>query len=148
MWHKPAKGVTLIELLIVVVLLAILSATALPRFSGKAGVEEITIQDRLISLLRLSQAQAMQNTSQKRLFNLAAAGLTPADGSVQIRLFNHKTAAGSVISEFWFNAYGQPGFVTGNPATFTQAVNGLRFEISGATSQKLCIESEGYIHPC
>ncbi|WP_337841478.1 prepilin-type N-terminal cleavage/methylation domain-containing protein [Rheinheimera sp.] len=142
------QGFTLVELIIVVVVLAVLAATAFPRFIGKAGVEEITIQDRLISLLRLSQTQAMQNTSQKRLFNLAAAGLTPADGSVQIRLFNHKTAAGSVISEFWFNAYGQPGFVSGNPATFSQAANGLRFEIQGTVQSRVCIESEGYIHPC
>lgn len=146
--RSRASGFTLIELIIVIILLAIVSATAIPRLSGKAGVEEVTLQDQLLSKLRLSQTQAMQNTSSFRLFNVTASGLPEAGSQLQLRLFDHKTSGGNAVSQFWFNAYGQPGFVTGNPATFTQAVNGLRFEISGATSQKLCIESEGYIHPC
>lgn len=147
MWHKPAKGVTLIELLIVVVLLAILSATALPRFSGKAGVEEITIQDRLISLLRLSQTRAMQNTSAHTSFTLPHADLPGADSTVQIQLFDQKTSGGNSIGGLQFNAFGQP-LIDDGSGTFIQAAGGLRFEIQGMETKTVCIESEGYIHPC
>jgi MSHA pilin protein MshC len=60
---KTSHGLTLIELLIVITLLGILSVTALPKFIGKAGVEEITAQDQIISVLRRMQTQAMQQTS-------------------------------------------------------------------------------------
>ncbi|MBU0911594.1 MAG: type II secretion system GspH family protein [Gammaproteobacteria bacterium] len=55
-------GFTLIELIVVMILIAILSVTALPKFWGKAGTEEITVQDQLIAVLRLMQNRAMQNT--------------------------------------------------------------------------------------
>jgi MSHA pilin protein MshC len=61
--QSKSAGFTLIELIIVVLLLGIVSATALPRFLGKAGVEEITAQDQIISVLRRMQTQAMQQTS-------------------------------------------------------------------------------------
>ncbi|MDF3124920.1 prepilin-type N-terminal cleavage/methylation domain-containing protein [Rheinheimera sp. 1928-s] len=59
---KTSYGFTLIELIIVVILLGIISATALPRFLGKGGVEESTTQDQMISILRRMQTQAMQQT--------------------------------------------------------------------------------------
>ena len=59
---KTSNGLTLIELLIVIVLLGILSVTALPKLLGTGGVDESTAQDQMISVLRRMQTQAMQQT--------------------------------------------------------------------------------------
>ena len=61
--RQISTGFTLVELIIVIVLLGIVSATALPKLFGKAGTEETTTQDQMISVLRRMQNQAMQQTS-------------------------------------------------------------------------------------
>lgn len=141
-----STGFTLIELIIVVVLLGIVSATALPRFMGKAGVEEVTVRDQLIAGLRLSQTRAMQNTNTPLSLNLAQVTLEvlEPDPTLQILLFDTKGSSGQLISGFRFNSLGQPI----KNEDLTRYQNGLRFEVLGAVSAVACIESEGYIHPC
>ena len=194
MQYKSA-GFTLIELIIVVLLLGIVSATALPRFLGKAGVEEITVQDQMISVLRRMQTQAMQQTNVSFLQaegtdqrsprchqliltatqlgqpninpcllesaahpSAGAPELTTAakDSALHFRLpegativisaSNSASGSGTPLSLpllFKFNSLGQPLDSASNRYT-----NGLRFDISGAITYRICIESEGYIHPC
>lgn len=144
---KASYGFTLIELIIVILLLGILSATALPRFMGKAGVEEVTARDQSIALLRLNQTQAMQNTFiSSPPFNLvqATSQVLEPDSVLQLRLFDTKASGGNLISGFRFSSLGRPIKLSGSDVY----EDGLRLEIQGTISLMVCIESEGYIHPC
>lgn len=143
------RGFSLIELIIVVVLLGVISVTALPRWFASSDIKEITIQDQLISILRLDQTQAMQNTATTVTFQLsqATSQLLDANSTLQIQLFDTKADGGNALSDFRFNAMGQP-LIDNGSGTFVQANNGLRIEILGTADRKVCIESEGYIRPC
>src|SRR5690554_5618204 len=58
---KNQQGLTLVELIIVIVLVGILAVTAGPRIFGSGGVDQVAIERQLLSLLRLQQQQAMQD---------------------------------------------------------------------------------------
>jgi MSHA pilin protein MshC len=178
--RKTSTGFTLVELIIVIVLLGIVSATALPKLFGKAGTDEITAQDQMISVLRRMQIQAMQQTNpaafchqliltqtQLGLPNVlpcdpvetntqltAAANqnsglqfMRPANSSLGLSLFNTALPTGGTSQTlpflFRFNSLGQP--VTNAGALIS---SGLRIEITDVVTYRICIEREGYIHPC
>lgn len=179
MHYRKSTGFSLIELIIVVLLLGIVSVTTLPRFLGKAGVEETTVQDQMISVLRRMQNQAMQQTSAAFCHQLmltptqlGAPDINPCDpnpaltqlsttvnfesglqfrldtdSSIVLRVFNHSNPASGSVQNlpflFSFNALGQALDQTG--ARFQQ---GLRLQIEDTVVYHICIESEGYIHPC
>ncbi|MBU1620542.1 MAG: type II secretion system GspH family protein [Gammaproteobacteria bacterium] len=178
--RKTSTGFTLVELIIVIVLLGIVSATALPKLFGNAGTDEITAQDQMISVLRRMQIQAMQQTNTATFCHqliltqtqlgfpnvlpcdptetntqLTAAAnqnsglqfMRPANSSLGLSLFNTALPAGGTSQTlpflFRFNSLGQP--VTNAGAVIS---SGLRIEITDVVTYRICIEREGYIHPC
>ncbi|MBR9830214.1 MAG: prepilin-type N-terminal cleavage/methylation domain-containing protein [Oceanospirillales bacterium] len=58
---KPHKGFTLIELILVLVLMGILAAVALPRLQLGSQFEQRLQADNLVGLLRLAQLRAMND---------------------------------------------------------------------------------------
>lgn len=60
---KAAKGFSLVELVTVIILLGILAATILPRFSSRDGFSEYALRDQLISAYHLAQQRAMYDHS-------------------------------------------------------------------------------------
>jgi MSHA pilin protein MshC len=192
MLRKANKGLTLIELLIVITILGILSVTALPRFVGTGGADEITARDQMISVLRRMQTQAMQQTnivfletedadqrvtrchqliltstqlgrpdvnpclSDNATFPSAGAPVLtvsapesslhfrlPTGTNLAFSIYDSATGTGNLLPLpflFRFNALGQPVSSAGQ--------NGLKIEITGVVTNRICIESEGYIHPC
>jgi MSHA pilin protein MshC len=60
---KSLCGFTLVELVTVILLLGILSAVILPRFSSRDGFAEYAVRDQLISTFRLAQQRAMYDHS-------------------------------------------------------------------------------------
>ena len=60
---RLSRGFTLIELIIVIIILGILSATVLPKFFGSNGFSEYAYRSDAIAKLRLIQTKAMQQTT-------------------------------------------------------------------------------------
>lgn len=174
MKYPQQYGFTLIELIVVLILIAILSVTALPRFLGKAGTEEITVQDQLVAVLRLMQNRAMQQTNpgscHQVLFTAVQVGsaatnpCTPtsdfssqqqndadqlrlSDTQISLSLFNASSGGIELNSpfRFRFNSLGQP---VSDSSPSTRFENGLRINMAGSINAPVCIEAEGYIHPC
>ena len=56
-------GFTLIELVATIMVIAVLSVTVLPKFSGRSGLAEYVLRDELMSLAQHAQQRAMFDQS-------------------------------------------------------------------------------------
>lgn len=168
------KAFSLIELLIVIVLISVISSTILPKFNNNI-VDEATFQHQLISLLRLQQTKAMQNTTEtchRVLFTSSRFGVTfdntnnedctstalPTEYSAIAADFDvshygisaseivSSSVSFSITSSFNNRIYFN---LLGCPVTSEGAqcgVTDVLVTISGSETLYVCIESQGYIH--
>lgn len=159
---KHHNGFTLVEVIVVLILVGILAATAASKFMGSSTYEAYTFRTSLISALRLTQQRAMQQTNALNGFchqiiienkqygvpdrtNCAVTtfpvGWQPDYSGLVVDNRYHVTFAivggGKVIS---FDSMGRP-------QTSSSCSGGCDINISSTVETlKIRIESEGYIH--
>ena len=156
------QGFTLIELVIVIIVLGVLAATAGPKLIGKSAFEDYTVRDQLISRLRLVQLQGMNADPSDDATENACYWLV-----VKSTCFYHehteKTASSCDVpsepidcSDNSYNQYSPVSFSQGmlTPANYRFDIDGKLssdsasspITINGESDLKVKIETEGYIH--
>ena len=140
------KGFTLVELIIVIVLAAILAVTAYPLVGGRSNVEVAVYQGELMSLLRLQQQKALQDTVSGEQYgvdlspNMAAAVPAFPDGFVD----TGSSVSLQPVGEIYFDAMGCPYVGPIKPAELC-AYGAVTLQITGGTTREILINSQGFI---
>lgn len=158
---KQDTGFTLIELVLVIIVLAVLSATAIPRLMGKQAFEAQAYRDQLQQLLKTVQLQAMScdpksDCHKKRKANLYSCNKVV----ITATRFGIPTSCGnSLPSTFAATHFGMsseeaknssirfsPHTISFNKWGIPTCSGGCNISIFGEATLSLIIESQGYIH--
>lgn len=159
---KLAKGFTLLELVIVIVLIAILATTALPKFFSSDSFEAHTFRTSLISALRLTQQRAMQQTNSTYCHQIIIASDGASYGvpdrtDCAVTTFPmgwQPDATGLILDDsysttFQINGVANPGQISFDNMGVPQddCASGCLINISSSLETvQIQIESQGYIH--
>ena len=139
------KGFTLVELIVVLVIIGVLAVSLVPRFFSAVGTSEYLYQDQLLNLLRRAQIQSMQCTScTAPVVNLAAKSALIDSASCS----NSETATAVCIASRDAVSFSPAGTIRFDTLGRPTCSNGCSLQVQGAATLNICIESEGYIHPC
>ncbi len=110
---RRARGFTTVELVVALILLGILAAYAAPKFTGRGGYAELTVQQDLIQSIRFAQQLKMSRTNQN---------ITLAISTNSIDILQDGTPIGGAYPKS-----------TGNDITLSPVTN-LVFDRLGATN--------------
>lgn len=94
-FRRLARGFSLIELVVTMIIVGVLAVSVLPRWWGNSGFDERTFRDRVVAALRYAQKSAIAT----RLTTCASFSSVPAAVSFRISSANGATncAAGGVL---------------------------------------------------
>ena len=134
---QNSGGFTLLELIVVLVLLGIISVYVAPRFSGRGGYSELTVQQDLKQSIRFAQQLAMSRTDRTITLVTNANQIDVQDNGLSV--FNPpKTLPGDVPLDnltLTFDRFGSAGAAT------------IQINVKG--SLKVCVQgTTGYAQDC
>ncbi|MEZ9138208.1 MULTISPECIES: prepilin-type N-terminal cleavage/methylation domain-containing protein [Vibrio] len=156
---KPNKGFTLVELIVVILLLAIISATAISRFGGRQVYELYALQEQTSSVIRQIQLNRMQSNMDMSVSGAESLRLVAANSCIgsQSACDNTSETRSDVIvnDDYSFasvpiSSYSSPieFNLLGNPEN--TASSGVQITISSNNSSDrawVCINSQGFVYP-
>lgn len=156
---KPNKGFTLVELIVVILLLAILGATAISRVSGRQSYELYALQEQVSSVVRQIQLNRMQSNMDMSVSGAESLRLVADNGCLgsQSGCDNQAETRSDVISSDDYTFSSKPLSTTSSPIEFnllgspeSAASAGVQITISSNNSSDrawVCINSQGFVYP-
>ena len=156
---KPNKGFTLVELIVVILLLAIISATAISRFGGRQNYEFYALQNQVSSVVRQVQLNRMQSNMDMSVSGAESLRLVAANNCIgsQSACDNLSETRSDVIAsdDYSFSSVPTSSYTSpiefnllGNPEN--TASSGVQITISSNNSSDrawVCINSQGFVYP-
>ncbi|RPF01267.1 prepilin-type N-terminal cleavage/methylation domain-containing protein [Vibrio crassostreae] len=156
---KPNKGFTLVELIVVILLLAIISVTAISRFGGRQIYELYALQEQVSSVIRQIQLNRMQSNMDMSVSGAESLRLVAANnciGSQSACDNTSETRSDVIVSDDYSFASVPTSSYTfpiefnllGNPEN--TASSGVQITISSNNSSDkawVCINSQGFVYP-
>ena len=156
---KPNKGFTLVELIVVILLLAIISATAISRFGGRQVYELYALQEQASSVIRQIQLNRMQSNMDMSVSGAESLRLVAANNCIgsQSACDNLSETRSDVIAsdDYSFSSVPTSSYTSpiefnllGNPEN--TASSGVQITISSNNSSDkawVCINSQGFVYP-
>ncbi|TDP32742.1 MSHA pilin protein MshC [Idiomarina aquatica] len=157
-----ARGFTIVEFIIIIVVVGILAVSAYPLIGGRSGVDVAAYQGQVMSLLRLQQQRAMQDTAAENLYSVCvtnkevglfelepgapcdidAAALCEERGDC-IAIDTKDSVEFSGLSRINFDSMGCPYSDSSQPETLC-AGGPLTLLIQGDTTRQIQINEQGY----
>lgn len=156
---KPNKGFTLVELIVVILLLAIISATAISRFSGRQSYELYALQEQAASVIRQVQLNRMQSNMDMSVIGAQSLRLVAANNCIgsQSACDNLSETRSDVIVSNDYSFSSAPTSSYSSPIEFNllgnpenTASSGVQIIISSNNSSDrawVCINSQGFVYP-
>ncbi|MCD9538503.1 type II secretion system protein [Photobacterium carnosum] len=154
---KSQQGFSLIELIMVIILIGILSATAAARFSGRSAFDAQITRDQAISLIRQLQISAMNGHPQslnieQNCLGVCEHSLTDTNDSLryaqtQTTFAMSQQPSGISLKSLSFNLLGQPT-VSQSPTAALSCASGCTITITAKNNHQasICVNSQGYIY--
>ncbi|REL36678.1 type IV pilin protein [Thalassotalea euphylliae] len=149
-------GFTLLELIVTIIIIGVLAATILPRFTGSDGFEEYSYRTQAIAILRNAQQRAMNQDASacNRILidstrlgipdNANCNGFTSdfGDRDNDFTRLTELTASDNVT----FSTSASNGLISFDKWGVPSCGNNCSIEIKGTETLTILIESQGYIH--
>ncbi|MEZ8329709.1 Tfp pilus assembly protein FimT/FimU [Vibrio splendidus] len=156
---KPNKGFTLVELIVVILLLAIIAATAISRFNGRQSYELYALQEQVSSVVRQVQLNRMQSNMDMSLSGAESLRLVAANDCIgsQSACDNISETRSDVIASDDYSFASVPTSSYSSPVEFNllgnpenTASSGVQITILSNNSSDrawVCINSQGFVYP-
>ncbi|MEZ9209503.1 Tfp pilus assembly protein FimT/FimU [Vibrio splendidus] len=156
---KPNKGFTLVELIVVILLLAIISATAMSRFGGRKVYELYALQEQASSVIRQIQLNRMQSNMDMSVSGAESLRLVAANNCIgsQSACDNTSETRSDVIASDDYSFSSVPPSNYSSPIEFSllgnpenTASSGVQITISSNNSSDrswVCVNSQGFVYP-
>ncbi|MEZ8627400.1 Tfp pilus assembly protein FimT/FimU [Vibrio splendidus] len=156
---KPNRGFTLVELIVVILLLAIISATAISRFGGRQKYELYALQNQVSSVVRQVQLNRMQSNMDMSVSGAESLRLVAANNCIgsQSACDNLSETRSDVIANDDYSFSSVPTSSYSSPIEFNllgnpenTASSGVQITISSNNSSDrawVCINSQGFVYP-
>ncbi|MFS1488206.1 Tfp pilus assembly protein FimT/FimU [Vibrio splendidus] len=156
---KLNKGFTLVELIVVILLLAIVSATAISRFGGRQVYELYALQEQVSSVVRQVQLNRMQSNMDMSVSGAESLRLVAANNCIgsQSACANTSETRSDVIASDDYSFSSIPSSNYSSPIEFNllgnpenTASSGVQITILSNNSSDrawVCVNSQGFVYP-